>query len=247
MEGFGLAEYYNLHAALHAAGFPKPWNKLKKEHRAKLTKAITEWKTARLEWKPPLVINRLPVDPIQSKTDSTSFDWTPAEPVVFQAPDALRFFGSIQIDPAYNESEVIKAFRKWFAGHREKDNEGGQHGFQGKLHDLAALRVRHHVEKRARRFELLFEATGMRSYYTAEKRPKLRPTDSLRDVAASRSPGAEGLMKLVKGLASPPDSTPTGTADVVLSRSCKSAVAFFKTLFPSETPLSAARLSRGES
>ena len=247
--GWEFTDYGRLYSTLEVTSFPKPWKKLEAEARTNLVEALTELIRKTPEIHPPLVITELQVLPtFYSKDDPQNIKWQTPGPVVFgSVHEQFAFFGSISIDDAYNEGEAVEAFRKWYAEKYAKRKGGGSLGHKSKLNDLSALRVRHCEGNRARRFELLFKATGMKSYDTKEKRSKLRPTDSLRDVAASRSPHAKGMVEFIGGIVRPPDSNPTGTADAVLHRSCVSAVAFFKTLFPAETPLSAAPFSIGES
>jgi hypothetical protein len=247
-----------LRSALTMAGFPVAWNKLEVDRKKELTKVVLAWRASDTDTlkHPPLVVSELPLGcyyDLNVQDEELKRWWEKAYvPASFSEAESYPvddrhsyFFGLFRLDETYNEGEAVAAFRKWYANKYVKLNRGGSHASKSKLNALVALRIRHHEGDRTRRFELLRKFTGMESYGTKDH--KVLATDAIRDVAASGSPDAVRLLKFVKQMVHPPESTPTDTADTVLHRSCNSAVAFFKALFPSEMPLSAAPLRGGKS
>jgi len=216
MEGFCFADYWTLAMVLQEVDFPKPWKKLTSESRAKLVKTFTEWKAARMERKPPLVIKELPLEPIISKTDPTSFDWKAVEPVLLEPPNFSLFFGTIQIDhESCNESEVVAAFKAWF-GNRWAKTKGGNQKLraEGKLTALAVMRIWKQITEPRRRVKKIAEITGLGACkdYSA----------SLAECyAAGRFP--EPISK---------------SASVEMSSARADAQKYFLTLFPGQEPLS---------
>jgi hypothetical protein len=74
-----------------------------------------------------------------------------------------KFFWSfIRIDETYGQTEACDAFKAWLAKRYAKRKEGNPH-FDGKLMQLAAMRVRHYYRRSERR-AILLSVTSKKTY-----------------------------------------------------------------------------------
>jgi hypothetical protein len=192
-ENLRASERYHLvYDALWKAGFPKPWKQLDQHAKLELIKRITGWKENRKKSHPPVVIEaaspeldeELNYDPGKSHA-RLYWRLKPSEPQLLRGCEQSGrkyFFGFIRIDEAYNQTEACDAFKTWFEERYGQRKKGNPH-FDGKLRQLAAMRVRHHYP-RGDREGILLEMTGKKTYKTG--RDKIGSCTDKADIGLSR-------------------------------------------------------------
>ena len=179
---------YRLVFALRKAGFPKPWKTLREDAQKELFKAISKWEN---ESYPPLVIeDAVPERDLERERAQLAarfpmWRFKPSEPKLLRHWEQSQreyFFGFIRIDKAYNETAACEAFKTWFAKRYARRKEGNPH-FDGKLRQLAAMRVRHHYPRSERR-AILLSLTSKKTYQRGIN--ETEPDTGKMDVGLSR-------------------------------------------------------------
>jgi hypothetical protein len=218
--------------ALLEVGFPKPWNQLTKAAREELVRVISRWYAERKKSYPPVMIKagvperdyeREMASPIWRLTLSDrESHWPPKSPTdSFFAEQSKRkyFYGFIQIDEGYNETEAVEAFRAWFRERWGKTKGGNRERWGAQLKNLVVMRLwkrfpRRHYRELYKRLNLVAQFCGYKGCVKEAAEYKERCGEGRGDEPISKA------------------------AEVEMSRARSEARTFFQSLFPGEEPLS---------
>jgi len=228
-QDLNFPELFLLVLALNKAGFPKPWKQLRKNSRMELILRISKWETERKKSLPPLVIETASIELDERKLEQATADqpyhWRlePSEPNLlrkYEQSGREYFFGFIRIDQAYNETEVVAAFKEEFRRRWEKTKGGNRERWRAKLNDLVVMR-------------LLKRFPPGKGYLEPYKRLKLVAKfcgykGCVEEAAAYKKRCKDG-----RG-----DEPMSNAAKVEMSSARSEARIFFQSLFPGEDPLS---------
>jgi len=195
--------------ALKNAGYPVPWKKLGAESRANLTQVLS-WNSKDQKRHPVLRVQEFAPghDPVEQERLWRELAYYEA------ATDRNYFFGLFRLDETYNETEARKAFTAWFRERHAKTKGGGIPKWRARLKQLAVVRIWKLERNQWKRLKLVAEFCG---YNGCRKEMK-----------AYRERCRQG-----RG-----DKPMSSAAKVEMSDARKGALIFFKSLFPSENPLS---------
>jgi hypothetical protein len=221
---FTAAQFCRLMLTLQHARFPKPWKALsnvsQKDLRPLLAgsrKRITRRDKKRY---PPLIIENAGIGETADGRLEVS------EPILLQR--SMRrgrryFYGFVQIDRSYNETDVVEAFRKAFRKRWSKTRGGNRERWRARLRNVAVMRIRKNERNQWKRLKLVAEFCGYKG--------------CIREAAAYKKRCKEG-----RG-----DEPMSKAAKVEMSSAQANARAFFHELFPGEEPLSYRGSRKGKS
>lgn len=207
-----------LWAELRKAGFPKPWNSLKKSARRRLL----GWHQETKQDQRAIVIEDI--------TPYLDADGKSGEPIWLLDPLALRR-GFISVRGTCSEKKFIAAATAWFRDDpwRSKTRGGNprsRESWQARLNDLVVMRLKNRFPKDPnKRVEHIVKFTIPGSKGEGFKGCKDYWKERQRQIHEGR--GVEPMSK-----------TPEGNkANVEMSQARRNARSFFQTLFPGEEPL----------
>jgi hypothetical protein len=222
-------EKYWLALALQQAGFPKPWKKLKKDARNKLSRVISGWYEEQKKSYPPLVIEKAEAER-DWRHESASQKWrlAPTQPELLrhgQKSERKYFYGFIRIDEGYTATEVNDAFGAWLRDHWRQTKSGGSPNWQARLNDLVVMRLWNRFPKRENAIKRVEHTAKLT---TAGFKGCKTFWDDRRKAVKEKRAVEQRISK---------------AANEEMSRAREDALKFFQTLFPSEIPLNYPRPS----
>jgi hypothetical protein len=152
----------SLITVLREAGFPKPRKNLFDKAHKELEIAMSGWREALKQRYPPLLVEEAtPERDLEREHEELTAGrvslpfWrlrfnnerSAAEPELLRhwgGSNREYFFGFIQIDRGYNESEAVKAFRHASRKRWPRTRGGGGTDWRARLNQLAVMRIRKH-------------------------------------------------------------------------------------------------------
>jgi hypothetical protein len=222
---------------LQRAGFPKPWKRLAKASQKQLVSLLAKLRKRTMRGDktlyPPVVIEEASVAfDHYGETADQYYHWRlePTEPSLlekYEQSGRKYFFGFIRIDQAYNNTEVVAAFKAWFRKRREKTKGGNREWWAARLKNLAVMRLWKRFPgpgylELYKRLNLVAEFCGYKGCVKEAAEYKLRCRGGGGDEPISKA------------------------AEVEMSSARSKARTFFQTLFPGEEPLSWRHLNEGK-
>jgi hypothetical protein len=223
---FTEKQFVRLMLTLRTAGFPSPWKALSKDSQTQLVSLLagsTERTTGKdQELYPPVIIEQGAAEFDLSENSWRVGQLEPFELSLFKAWEHSGrrcFFGFIRIDQAYNETEVVAAFKKEFGTRWERTKGGNRERWAAWLKNLVVMRL----WKR-------FPGKGYRDLY---KRLKLVAEFCNYKGCVEEWAAYEERRQVGRG-----DAPMSNAAKIEMSSARSEARTFFQSLFPGEEPLS---------